>query len=300
MDALWAPTVGYADDVIILSSTKDDGVKMLVDCTEISAELGLDVGMEKTNWTSTEPRQNEVLKIGKDEIKWSGSITFLGTVLEFGGHDAKALQYRTGQETKKIAMWAPLIFSKWLPLDKRMITFKTAIGSSLTGLAGTWHLTKAQASKLKSLAARTAAWVKGIRRAPGRDMATFLRNLHREGHRLLERFNADLVREHCLQEHRLRRHIARMASSTIPKIAMTTKPLARWRVHQQKGTDKHSGLHPKRFECWRWETQFENWCGIAKLVLEKSSLCEVGWLGKAANRNGWKEDERSFANSTQP
>ena len=66
-----------------------------------------------------------------------------------------------------IAMWAPLIFSKWLPLDKRMNASKTAIGSSLTWLAGTWHLTKAQASKLKSLAARTAGRVKGIRRTPG-------------------------------------------------------------------------------------------------------------------------------------
>ena len=104
MDALWAPTVGYADDVIILSSSKEDGVKMLVDCTEISAELGLDVGMEKRNWTSTEPRENEVLKIGKDEVKWSGSIAFMGRVLEFGGRDAKALQYRTGQATTKIAI----------------------------------------------------------------------------------------------------------------------------------------------------------------------------------------------------
>ena len=66
-----------------------------------------------------------------------------------------------------IAMWAPLIFSKWLPLDKKMNTSKTAIGSSLTWLAGMWHLTKAQASKLKSLAARTAVRVKGIRRTPG-------------------------------------------------------------------------------------------------------------------------------------
>ena len=104
MDALWAPTVGYADDVIILSSLNEDGVNLLVDCTEISAELGLDVGMEKTIWTSAEPRENEVLKVGKDEIKWSGSIAFMGRVLEFGGRDAKALQYRTGQATTKIAI----------------------------------------------------------------------------------------------------------------------------------------------------------------------------------------------------
>ena len=116
----------------------------------------------------------------------------------------------------------------------------------------------------------------------------------------MERFDADPVREHRLHLHRLGGHIARMASSAIPKIAMTTKPLAWWRFHQEKWTDKHSGLHPKRFECWRWETQFENWCGMGKLVSEKSSPCEVGWMEKAANRNSWKEDAMSFANSTQP
>ena len=100
MDALWVPTVGYAHDVIILSSRKEDGVNILVDCIEISAEAGLEVGLEKGNWTSTEPQENGVLKIGKDEVKWSSNITFAGTV-EFGGQDAKALQYRTGQATKK-------------------------------------------------------------------------------------------------------------------------------------------------------------------------------------------------------
>ena len=88
--------------------------------------------------------------------------------------------------------------------------FKTAI---------TWHLTKAQALKLKSWAARTAAGVKGIRRATGNDMATFWRYLHREGHRLLDRFDADPVREHQLQVHRLGGHIASMENSTILKIA---------------------------------------------------------------------------------
>ena len=77
--------------MIILSDTKEDGVKMLVDCTDIFAEAFLEVGMQKTNWTSSDSRENEILKIGKDEIKWSSSITFVGTVPELGGHDAKAL-----------------------------------------------------------------------------------------------------------------------------------------------------------------------------------------------------------------
>ena len=101
MDALRAPTVGYADDVIILSNTKEDGANMLVDCNDIFAEASLEVGVEKTYGTATQSRDKDILKIGKDEIKWSSSITFVGTVLEFGGHDAKVLQYRTWPSDEK-------------------------------------------------------------------------------------------------------------------------------------------------------------------------------------------------------
>ena len=45
-------------------------------------------------------------------------------------------------------------------------------------------------------------------------MATFWRHLHREGHRLLEKFDADPVREHLLQVHKLDGHIARMGGFT--------------------------------------------------------------------------------------
>ena len=41
----------------------------------------------------------------------------MGTVLEFGGH-ARALRYRVGQATKRLAVWAPLLFSEWLPLEE--------------------------------------------------------------------------------------------------------------------------------------------------------------------------------------
>ena len=130
-------------------------------------------------------------------------------------------------------MWGPLIFSKWLPLHERMKAFKT-------WLAGMWDLTNTQASKLMSWRACIAARVKGLRRAPGDDMATLWRNLHREGHGLLEILGADPVREPCLHLHRLGGHLARMANSDDDEVI----GLVAFSPGQM---DKHSGLHSKRF-----------------------------------------------------
>ena len=192
--------------------------------------------METTNWTSTEPRDNEALKFGSDEIKWRSSTTFVGTVLEFGGHDAKALQYRTGQATPSDLLEVASVGQEDESLQDSDRIFADLVGRNVAP----HESSNFQADALASI---TAARVKGD---PTRsEKATFWRYLHREGHRLLEKFDADPVREHRLQVHRLGGHIARTASSTIPKIGMTTKPLAWCLFHQEKWTDKHSGLHPE-------------------------------------------------------
>ena len=98
IDALWVPTISYAHDVIMLSSRKEDGVNMLVGCVEISAEASLEVGLEKGNWTSTEPRENEVLKIGKDEVKWSSSNASRSWAQFFG-------IWRSGCQGRAIKKW---------------------------------------------------------------------------------------------------------------------------------------------------------------------------------------------------
>ena len=107
----------------------------------------------------------------------------VGTVLKFGGHDARALQHRLGQATKRLAVWASLILSKWLPLTQRKKALETSIG--------TWPLTKAPQNKAKSWAARVAARVKGVHRSPCEDMATFWRHLHREGDKSLTKSDVD-------------------------------------------------------------------------------------------------------------
>ena len=272
---------------------------MLTDCIAAFAEAGLEIGMDKTHWTSSCPC-HEVMEMQGVLIPWSPSITFVGTVLELGGHDARALQYRIGQAMKKFATWAPLLQSKWLPLEQRFKAFKAALGTSVTWLSATWLLTAAQERHLRSWAARMAARVVGIARAPDEEMGQFWRRLHREGHKLLIRYDADPVKLYRLQVHRLGGHLARMGEETIPKTAMITRPLAWWRYQQSIWTDRHSGLHPQRFNCWRWEDHFESWYGATAIPNDTASSVDVGWLQRAQVRDLWKEGEAELATRRAP
>ena len=227
-------------------------------------------------------------------IAWTPSITYVGTVLELGGHDAAALQYRLGQAMKRFSAWTPMLLSKWLPIEERMKAFKIAIGTSVTWLAATWKLTAAQEKRLRSWAARLVARIKGVTRNHDEEMGQFWRRLHREGHKLLVEFDADPVVTYRLLVHRLGGHLARMPDESVPKQALMTRPLAWWRAEQAKWDDKYSGLHPKRFNCWRWEAHFEDWYGAA-VVTEDQAPVEVGWLSRAQTRHLWKKGESAFA-----
>ena len=298
MDTFWLPAVGYADDVILLAKSKEDAETMLHEAILAFADAGLEVGMEKTHWTSSCPCEEDLVVQGA-VIPWSASITFVGAVLELGAHDALALQYRLGQAMNRFTTWAPLLQCKWLPLADRFKAFKAALCTSVTWLSSTWHLTVAQESHLRSWAARLAARVVGIKRYPDEEMGQFWRRLHREGHKLLLRFNADPVRLYRTQVHRFGGHLARMSDDKIPKQALLTRPLAWWRFQQDGWTDRHSGLHPRRFNCWRWEAHFEEHYGAAMLSDADSSAISVGWLHRAQDRDGWKQGEAAFVETAR-
>ena len=96
------------------------------------------------------------------------------------------------------------------------------------------------------------------------------------------------------QVHRLGGHLARMHEDKVPKKALLTRPLAWWRFHQDGWTDRHSGLHPQRFNCWRWEAHFEDFYGNVSLPFANASPLAVGWLERAQNRDQWKKGEQNF------
>ena len=80
------------------------------------------------------------------------------------------------------------------------------------------------------------------------------------GHEMAARLSLDL-REKALEvKHRFASHLARLQPGSLPFAVLSLRDLAWWRRQQKdfaKLKDKWHGLHPQRFNCWRWETVFE-------------------------------------------
>ena len=146
---------------------------MLEECMAAFAVADLEVGLDKTFWSSTDLPTDQIMMVRGEPVAWMKSLLFVGTVLELAGHDAEALKYRISQAMKQFGVWAPLLLSKWLPFDARMKAFKTALISLVTWLSSTWRLTSSQERRLGSWAARIAARIYGVDRKLGEDMGQF-------------------------------------------------------------------------------------------------------------------------------
>ena len=289
MDGFELSHVLFADDVILVSETKEGLEKMIEEAMAEFRKVGLEVGCEKTRWSSWPP--TGLLQVGQDTVPWSPCLTFIGGVIDLGGNSGAAMSYRMAQADKAWAKWKPLLTCKWAPVRRRADLAVRAVFSSLLWLAATWTPTGAQQKHLESWAARMMARTVGLRRALSEDMGGWWRRMHREGHLWLRMVGGGPCLRRRVLLHRFAGHLAR-AVDGVARMALRTRNLAWWRQAQESHKSKHNGVHPARFKTWRWESQLTSFYGETK----GQHLNEnYGWMALAQQRQLWKVKEESFA-----
>lgn len=94
LDDLWLSVVCYADDILLISSCKEDLLRMMQEVREAFSAVGLDIGPEKTHWTSFPAHVGCCLEFQGSRLEWEPNLTFVGTILDFSGSDASAVDHR--------------------------------------------------------------------------------------------------------------------------------------------------------------------------------------------------------------
>ena len=122
--------VCYADDIMVLSSSKVDLQRMISELIDAFAQVGLDVSTDKCHWTSYPARAQEKLKFGADKVKWESQLTFVGTILDFNGNEGAALENRLTQGTKVFHKWKPILLSKHVPIRSCIRPAKPSVFNS--------------------------------------------------------------------------------------------------------------------------------------------------------------------------
>ena len=292
LDGLKVFCVCYADDMILLADSPAPLELMINDLVSAFRDLGLGVGADKTHWTSTPAQEHMKIKVEDCEVKWESTITFVGTVLDLTGSSGAAIQHRLNQGNKVYHKWKPILKAKWLPLPRRADLLLKAVWASVLWCAATWNSTKVMRNSIDSWGARMMSTIAGVRRVPEEPIDSWWRRLHREGHKLIDKYGPKLSTMSKLLVHRWGGHVARMPAYHLVAEALRCRGMQWWRWRQAQHFDKWTGPHPQRFKASRWEEQLSKQFGDG---FAEHSLNNTGWLFKAQDRLDWENSEGDFA-----
>ena len=294
MDQWWLPSVTYADDILLTAATKRGLEDMLKDLTEAMAEVGLEIGHEKTNWSSTRPYKEDTLQAGPEKVPWKASFVFVGIEISLQGTSAPAIAHRMGAAAATRRRWKCILNSPWIHKKAKMEILRKAVWPSLLWGAGSWNPTKLWQQKLESWGARTLASTCGTRKGPDDTSTTWWRRMHRTGHELMQQNDLSVESHRRDALHRWAGHVARLPADHRMAQAMRTRSLPWWRHAQEqhrRSGDKWGGVHAARFTAWRWESQLEGTYGKAKVKVIQGN---AGWWALAQDRHTWRELGTSF------
>ena len=281
--------VCYDDDILLFASSQQSLEAMVSDVIDAFLEVGLEVGMDKSHWTSFPAKPGSKLKCGTSRVKWEDHLTFIGTVLNFCGNDGLAIEYRLAQATKVFYKWKDVLQCEAASVKLRVELGMSTFMSAAMWLAETWHPTAAQVQRLNSWAARMMARLARIKPLRQESIGDYWRRLHRFGHHCMDGIGGSLEVYRRGKLHAFAGHLARMQDGIV-SIALRTRCLAWWRAAQSHQIFRH----PARFHPWRWEQQLEDFFGQARTLFIDDN---VGWMQRAEDRGVWRRTREVFAKS---
>jgi hypothetical protein len=290
LDTFWLAFIGYADDILLVSDSKEILETMIQETIDAFETVGLEVGTDqgKSHWTCFPPAENAKLKVGPHEVQWECSLTFIGTVIDCRSKSTAATNYRLAQAGKSFAVWRPILLLRKIAPRRRLGLAAKAVFTSLTWLAATWHMTVAIEQKLKSWTARIAARIYGVRPRPAESVGDFWRRWHRDGHAILRNAGGGVAIIWRRLLHRFAGHAARKTDGPVHD-ALRCRCLPWWRFRQD--VTGRFALRGRFGRPIRWESPLENHYGKAMMDSENQN---AGWLLTAQDRDAWRAGEASF------
>ena len=164
--------LGYADDVLMFSKSKAALEAMIEDCCVKIGEAGLEVGLDKTHWSSSIAMDGETLAVRDQNIVWERKLEFVGSVIEPGAHNGGAVRHRSQKASSVFCRWKPLLCNPNPSLKERVKAFGASTLSSATWLSGLLDSVEAA----RTGCARLLSQMVAFKQNPHDDFATFWRS----------------------------------------------------------------------------------------------------------------------------
>ena len=230
----------YADDMVLLSPSREELVVMLQVMDKVAASLGLRINASKTEILSIDKdwkegdvpvQQGPEVVISEGVVKEVSQFKYLGSVLVTDGRLDVELNIRRGKAVGRFKQFEKMWGTKHLSLATKVKCYKAYVLPILLFGSECWSLTKVQSQKLERVQSSCLRSILGVR--------------------LSDRHTNEHIRKSCgvatlsayITANRLRwlGHVGRMEEGRLPHIALfsslhgdMTRPVGRPRHTWEK------------------------------------------------------------------
>ena len=230
----------YADDMVLLSPSREELVVMLQVMDKVAASLGLRINASKTEILSIDKdwkkgdvpvQQGPEVVISEGVVKEVSQFKYLGSVLVTDGRLDVELNIRRGKAVGRFKQFEKMWGTKHLSLATKVKCYKAYVLPILLFGSECWSLTKVQSQKLERVHSSCLRSILGVR--------------------LSDRHTNEHIRKSCgvatlsayITANRLRwlGHVGRMEEGRLPHIALfsslhgdMTRPVGRPRHTWEK------------------------------------------------------------------
>ena len=161
----------FADDVILVASSRADIRKMILDLKKEAARFGMKINASKTKVMATDPAARESpLKCGElavQVLQAGESEKYLGRKLSVDDYHACELNHRLATGWAAFFKFKGALCNKGIPLSDRAALFEAVVTPCVLYACGTWVLTADMVRKLRSTQRKMFRRIVRILRRPG-------------------------------------------------------------------------------------------------------------------------------------
>ena len=153
----------FADDLIVLATSRRQLKQMLCDLSAASISVGLELHMGKTKILSNSGATGYI-EINGSRICIVDSTEYLGRLLSFTDTHRVEVDSRIGKAWRKLMTLKNELCSKHYPLKHRLKLFESTVTAVALYGSGAWTMTADLQRKLKTTQRRMLRWMIGVGR----------------------------------------------------------------------------------------------------------------------------------------
>ncbi|MBP1527199.1 MAG: hypothetical protein H9Q66_04685 [Spiroplasma ixodetis] len=164
MDGRYLSNLRFADDLILLSTSKEELMQMKEDLEEKSREGGLEINYNKTKYMKYNGSGALIEQTGDGtDIEEVKEYNYLGQVVAFEDRTEKELKNRKSKAWRKFWALKKILENRRVKLNLKVNTLESCVLPVLSYGAQTWSLTKSQSEKIQKTQRAMERRILGLR-----------------------------------------------------------------------------------------------------------------------------------------